>query len=89
MSSRDDGPAIKAELDKAVEFLGIERERADRAEMELEILRAKSAELVRQLWQRTHGLPDDPWIPGGEFADGELMAALHAAEEALTEEGAE
>lgn len=40
--------------------------------------------LVRELRSRICGLPDHPWVPGGRFQDGALIAALEDAETALT-----
>lgn len=36
--------------------------------------------LARVLRSKIRGMPDHPWIPGGQFADGEIMRALERVE---------
>lgn len=48
-----------------------------------EDLTAALRDLTAALSSRIQGLPDHPWVPGGEFADGGLMAALRRAERVL------
>lgn len=42
--------------------------------------------LATQLNERILGRPDHPWVPGTEFNDGKLLAAMHDALEALGEQ---
>jgi hypothetical protein len=45
--------------------------------------------LARIVRAHIDGLPDHPWIPGGRFKDGKLMAALDAAENDRAVDGVE
>lgn len=55
-----------------------------RSDQRVAELRVALERLTRELRDRIDGLPDHPWVPGGMFQDGALMAALEDAETALT-----
>jgi hypothetical protein len=55
------------------------------AEAASEVYEPALRRLAEALDARVLARPDHPWVPGSEFADGELLAALAEAAELLAE----